>query len=96
MRKPFTYALAAALYIVIIVLGINSTNYFLPKETIVIPMVMLSLLVLSVAVMGFLFFSEPIYLYMENKKQEAVTFFGKMVGIFTCFVVIFLILLFLF
>lgn len=95
MRKPFTYALAAVLYIVSIVLVINGITSVLPGKNIIIPMVMLSLLVLSVAVMGFLFFSEPIYLYMENKKQEAVSFFAKMVGIFTCFAIIFLILLFI-
>ena len=95
MRKHFTYALAAALYIVLIVFLINKITTIIPGETIVIPMVMLSLFVLSAAVMGFLFFSEPIFLFIENKKHEAIVFFGKTVGIFACFVIIFIVLLFL-
>jgi hypothetical protein len=63
--------------------------------TILIPMTMLSLFVLSAAVMGFLFLSEPLYLLMENRKQEAILFFGKTVGIFACFVAVFAISLFL-
>ena len=94
MKKPFLYALGAALYIVVIVFVINFVTSVLPGKTILIPMAMLGLFVLSAAVMGFLFLSEPLHLYMENKKQEAVAFFAKIVGIFACFVIIFLILLF--
>lgn len=95
MRKPFVYALAAILYIVIIVLTISSITSFLPNENILIPMAMLGLFVLSAAVMGFLFLSEPWFLYMENKKSEAVTFFARQLGIFFVFVVLLLILLFI-
>jgi hypothetical protein len=92
MKKPFLYAFSAALYITIIVLIGDQTSKLLPKETILIPMGMLSLFVLSAAVMGFLFLSEPIQLYLDKQKKEAVVFFLKTVGIFACFVVIFLIL----
>lgn len=97
MKKPFLYALGSALYIVGIVSVISFVASALKnqKDTIVIPMVMLSLFVLSAAVMGFLFLSEPLRLLIENKKQEAIVFFFKTVGIFACFVVIFTILLFL-
>ena len=70
MKKPLLYALVAALYIVNIVLVINlATTYSIPDNTIFIPMVMLSLFVLSAAVMGFLFFYEPLKLVMDNKKK---------------------------
>ena len=95
MKKPFLYASAAALYIVIIVSAINAVISILPQKTILIPIVMLSLFVLSAAIMGFLFLSEPLHLYMENHKKDAVAFFAKVVGIFACFVILFLILLFL-
>ena len=95
MKKPFYYALGAAMYIVLIVLAISATKYFPQKETIVIPMVMLSLFVLSVSIMGFLFLSEPIRLYMENQKKEAFAFFGKIVGFFACFVALFVVILLL-
>jgi hypothetical protein len=96
MKKPFLFALVAALYIVFIVSIISSLSLFMPKEdNIFMPIVMLSLFVLSTAVMGFLFLSEPIQLYMENHKQEAIIFFSKIVGFFACFIILFLILVFL-
>ncbi len=97
MKKPFFYALGAVLYIVLLVLSMSTVISFIKgqQDTIIIPMTMLSLFVLSAAVMGFLFLSEPLQLLIENKKREAVIFFGKVVGIFACFVIIFVILLFL-
>ena len=97
MEKPFLHALAAALYIVIIVFVVNAVTSALKSEneTIIIPMTMLGLFVLPAAVMGFLFLSEPLILLMANKKREAVVFFAKVVGFFACFVALFTILLFL-
>lgn len=96
MKKPFLHALAAAAYIVIIVFVVQAVSSALQSQngTLVIPMTMLSLFVLSAAVMGYLFLSEPLYLLMENKKKEAIIFFGKIVGIFAGFVAIFAIILF--
>ncbi len=97
MKKPFLHAFAAALYIVVIVLVIQVAASVLKNQndTIIIPMTMLSLFVLSAAVMGFLFLSEPLQLLIENRKKEALAFFSKVVGIFACFVVVFVVLLFL-
>lgn len=96
MKKPFTYSLVAALYIVFIVSIMSSISSYMPKEdNIFMPIVMLSLLVLSVAIMGFLFLSEPLQLYLENQKKEAITFFTKTVAFFACFVILFVLLLFL-
>ncbi|MFM2357675.1 MAG: hypothetical protein RJA61_412 [Candidatus Parcubacteria bacterium] len=97
MKKPFLHALGAALYIVGIVFVAQIVGGALKdqNETIIIPMTMLSLFVLSAAVMGFLFLSEPLYLLAENQKQDAVIFFAKVVGFFACFVAVFTVLLFL-
>ena len=95
MKKPFIFALAAASYIAILVSIINFALPILPQKTIFIPMTMLSLFVLSAAIMGFLFLSEPLQLYLDNHKQEAVAFFAKTTGFFACFVVVFIILLFI-
>lgn len=95
MKKPFIHALAAALYIAVLVLGVNATSSIIPGKTIMIPMGMLGLLVLSVLVMGYLFLYEPLNLYFENHKQEAVAFFGKTVGFFALFVAIFFALFFI-
>lgn len=97
MKKSFLHALGAALYIVLIVSVMFSFSSFMPKEdNIFMPITMLSLFVLSTAVMGFLFLSEPIRLYIEGQKKEAISFFTKTIGFFACFVVLFLILVFIF
>jgi hypothetical protein len=97
MKKPFLHALAAVVYIIVIVVVAQAVAFALKDQngTMIIPMTMLSLFVLSAAVMGFLFLSEPLSLLMENRKQEAIAFFAKVVGIFACFVAVFAILLFL-
>ncbi|MDP9249050.1 MAG: hypothetical protein M3M85_00870 [bacterium] len=98
MKKPFYFAGAAAAYIVLIVSGINFVGSIMrdQEETIFIPMAMLGLFVLSAAIMGFLFLSEPLKLFLEGKKQEATYFFLKTVGVFAGFVAIFLSLLLIF
>lgn len=94
MKKPFVYALVAIVYIVLLVLSMNTFSSFLPENKIIIPMVMLSLFVLSAAIMGFLFLYEPLTLLMENRQQEALIFFAKILGIFACLVALFLVALF--
>jgi hypothetical protein len=93
---PLRNALFAALYIAGIVSLINffGTMFEGMDDTIMAPMVMLSLLVLSVAIMGYLFVFEPVRMYVEGKKQEAITFFGKTIGFFAVFFLIFVVLLF--
>lgn len=95
MKKPFLHACAAALYIIVIVLVISAVASGVKDETIIIPMTMLGLFVVSVAVMGFLFVSEPLRLFIENKKHDAIAFFGKTLGFFAGFVVLFVIVLLL-
>ena len=97
MKKPFIYASVAALYIVGIVTLIQQSGRIgpnKPDDSVVAPMVMLSLLVLSVSVMGFLFVSEPIMLYVSGKKKEAVSYFMKTVGYFAIYVIVFAVLAF--
>lgn len=65
----------------------------LPENMLVIPMLILSLLVFSVAVMAFLFGYQPFRLYFENSKKEALIFFAKTVLAFAGFVIIFLLIL---
>lgn len=62
-------------------------------DTFFAPIVVLSLLTLSVAVMAFLFFYQPLMLFIEGKKKEAVDLFAKTVGIFAALTIVFLILL---
>lgn len=97
MRKPLIKALLAELYIITVVLliqyGITSED---APESIFMPIMMLSLFVLSVTVMGYLFFAEPIRFYLENKKKEAVGFFLKTVAAFATITVLMILVWILF
>ena len=83
-RNPYINALSAAAYIVFVVLLITyGPAYVRDKpDTILAPMAMLSLLVFSVALMGYLFFLQPIAMYLEGQKREAVELFTKTLGTF--------------
>ena len=78
-KNPYINALLAGAYNVLIVLLITYGPMFVREkpDTILAPMAMLSLLVLSVAFMGYAFLFQPIVMYMDGKKREAVTFFTK-------------------
>jgi hypothetical protein len=95
-KNPIINALSAAGYIGLVVAVINliSLTHKDKPDTAFAPVVFLSLLTLSVTVMAFLFFYQPLQLFIEGKKKEAVNLFVKTVGIFAAFTVIVLILLF--
>lgn len=83
-NNPFFNALLAVGYIVLVVL-VMSTFADSPVEQKVplfVPMVLLSLLTLSVAVMGYLFVYQPLCLYLDGAKKEAVKLFLRTTGIF--------------
>jgi hypothetical protein len=63
-------------------------------DTFFAPITFLSVLTLSVVVMAFLFFYQPMLLFIEGKKKEAVSLFAKTVGIFATITAVILILLF--
>jgi hypothetical protein len=93
-KKPIYNALAATIYIVLIVLFINSidsietgyTNEGL--EQFIMPIIMLSLLTLSVAVMGYIFLYQPIILFLEKNKKEAVKYFIHTILFFAIIIVL--------
>lgn len=83
-KNPVLNALLAALYIVFVVLLITyGPAYVRDKpDTILAPMAILSLLVFSVALMGYIFFLQPVQMYLEGQKREAVELFTKTLGAF--------------
>jgi len=89
MTKPIYNALLAAGYIAILVLSLSQLEHIAPKEdNILMPMGAISILVLSAAIMGFLFFYQPVILLIENKKAEALSLFLRTVGIFAIIAVL--------
>jgi predicted membrane channel-forming protein YqfA (hemolysin III family) len=95
-KNPLINALSASVYIILGVTIMTLVTEPLKNkpDTFFAPIVFLSLLTLSVAVMAFLFFYQPVMLFIEGKKKEAVDLFVKTVGIFAIFTAVTLILLF--
>lgn len=94
-RNPIINALSALAYIILIVTIFNLLTHTLKDkpDTVGAPLTVLSLLTLSVSVMAYLFFYQPLQLFIEGKKNQAVNLFVQTVGIFAVFTVAVLILL---
>jgi hypothetical protein len=95
-KQPLLNALVAYGYVALVVMimqlvasKIDQTNSILG------PIAFLSLFTLSAAVMGYLFFMEPMSLYMNNKKPEALKLFLQTVGSFAVLTIITFMILFL-
>jgi hypothetical protein len=86
-KSPFLNAGAAAIYIAAVAsflfYGVERID---EVDTILIPMAMLSLFVLSATIMGLVFFYQPVRLYLNGEKDEAARLLLKTVGIFAGFV----------
>lgn len=95
-KNPLINALCASGYIFLIITVMTFVTKPLQNkpDTFFAPVVALSLLTLSVAVMAFLFFYQPLLLFIDGKKKEAVSFFVKTVGIFALITIVAVILLF--
>ena len=96
-KNPFLNALCASFYIIIVA----SVMYYGPKltghvDSFLVPVAILSLLVLSAAMMGYLFCYTPLTLYLDGHKKEALDLFLKTLGIFAGVTLFILCALFLF
>lgn len=90
-------ALATAIYIILIATFLTNASQIFGKEepkTVLVPIVMLSLLVFSVAVTGSLIFGRPILWYLDGKKGEAVLLLCYTLGIFLLITIAALVLLY--
>lgn len=96
-KNPLLNAFTASAYIVSVVLIMNFVTQPLRNkpDTMFAPLVVLFMLTLSVAVMAYLFFYQPLQLFIEGKKKAALDLFTKTVGIFALFTLTALVLLFL-
>jgi len=95
MKNPIANAGLAFIYIVLI----SSLFFYGPKymptgeDTILAPIAMLSLFVLSTAVMGFLFISQPLQMYLDGDKKSALKLFLQTMLVFAIIVLIIFVLL---
>ena len=93
-QNPLYNAILASGYIVLVVSLISTFEGDGGPDTILVPIAMLSLFVLSAALMAYLFFYQPAMLYLAGKQQEGVVLFLKTLAIFACITIAFLVLVF--
>lgn len=94
-KNPLLNALAASAYIVLVA----SVMYYGSKlphhpDTVLAPIAFISLFSLSAAVMGYLFLSQPLQLYLAGKKQPAIKLFLQTLTAFAVLTILILIILF--
>ena len=91
-KNPILNALSATCYIILIVSIINflSKNVTEVPKSVVAPILFLSMLCLSAAVMGYIFLAQPLMLYFDGKKKQAVELVVKTIGSFAAITAIIL------
>ena len=74
VKHAFSHAVLTALYVALIASFLYYVPHHFPKEpdTVLVPIIMLSLFVFSAAVTGTLVFGKPILWYLDERKKEAV------------------------
>ncbi len=94
-KNPVINALSASVYIGIVVTLINFVSHTQgdKPDTAFAPVAFLSLLTLSAIVMAYLFFYQPLQLFIDGKKKDAVHLFMKTAGVFATFTAVVWILL---
>lgn len=85
----------AYIFLVVFVMNFVTQPLRDKPDTFFAPIPVLAVLTLSVAVMAFMFFYQPVLLFVEGKKKEAINLFAKTTAIFAVFTIIVLILLYL-
>ena len=94
-KHPIINGLSASLYIILVVLVMNSVAKKVPHPNMyIVPIVFISLFTLSAAIMGYIFCYQPAQWYFEGKKKQAVTLFLQTVGVFGAMTVLTIILMF--
>jgi hypothetical protein len=97
LKNPFLNATCAALYIVLIALFIRNIGTLAPgPDNIFAPMVALSLLTFSVALMGLLIIYPSMRLLISGEKEASLAFLVKTLSTLAGFILVFIILLILF
>ncbi len=96
MKNPFYNAVLAEGYICLVAsVMFYGTQFVGGEDSVIMPMAMLSLFVLSASVMGYLFFYTPIALFLEGKKEEALHFLLKTISYFAIITLIIFSIMFL-
>src|SRR3990172_668689 len=94
-RNPLLNAGATTVYIVIVALVMHFGTKNIPQNASIIgPIAGISLFTLSAAVMAYIFGYQPVLLFLDGKKKEAVDLFLKTTAIFGAITAVILLLFF--
>ena len=96
MRNPFYNAVLAVGYIVLVahVMYYGSKMAGPAEPSVLVPIAILSLFVLSAAVMGYIFLFQPVQMYLDGAKKESVDLFVRTIAAFAVLTIFFLSVLF--
>ncbi len=98
-KNPFYNVGAGLIYITLVVFAINTGSRLANPDTgnsLLIPIGMLSLFVLSAAMMAYVFLYQPIVMFMEGNRRGAISLLWKTAVIFAgAILIIFLVALIL-
>ena len=83
-KNPVVNALGASAYIVLVVAVMNylSQTHRNTPDTVMAPILFLSMFTLSAAVMALLFFYQPLMLFIDGKKKAAVHLLIRTMAVF--------------
>lgn len=82
-KNPFINAAAAILYIVIVAsVMFYGMEHAKPGNSVIVPIVVLSLFSLSATLMGYFFLYQPAQLYLDGEKKEATSLLTKTILVF--------------
>jgi hypothetical protein len=92
-KNPYINSIYAEAYIVIVAFIMRHVGKPDTPDNFFTPIAALSLLVLSAAVMAYLFLGQPLQLYLDGQKKQSVAFFMKTVITFAAITAVALIIL---
>ena len=95
-KNPIINAVSATVYITLVVAVMNyiTKTYGSKPDPAFAPVVFLSVLCLSVSIMGYIFFYQPLVLLIDGKKKEALQLFTQTIGVFGLITVVVSVVLF--
>ena len=83
-KNPFYNAGLGLVYIAAIVSLINFGGKWASSkpDNMLMPIGMLSLFVLSASIMSYIFLSQPVIMFLDNQRKEAISLFLRTVAVF--------------
>lgn len=97
-KNPYKNALAAVAYIAVVAVimfyGPKYAQLENKPDTLLVPISVISLFSFSAAMMGYIFLFNPVQLYLDGKKKQAVDLFTKTLLAFGAVTFVLLLLVF--